>query len=457
MTATGIGAYADFDPSEVSEGTYASRMRRHVIDVASVLNLLIILLMLLPSRLIVPQMSNFGRPALVLGMLLMAIWVVARVHPGLTVRGHQPMRWVSLIFVLSLLASYVAGGMRGLPPLESSGADRELILWMIFLGVVLAAADGIATMVRFEDLVRMLVWCGGLMGLIGNLQFALNFDVTQYMKFPGLQLIAELEGLEARSGFYRVASTATHYIEFSVVMAMLLPLGIHLVRFGKTRPLRQAAGAASLLMASAVPITLSRSGMLAALAAAVILFPFWPNRTRFNIGVVSLGMIAGMALVRPGFIGTLLGLFSNMSDDPSIEGRTSDYDIVFSYVREAPWFGRGYGTFIPKLYIILDNQWLGQLVSGGYVGLFALALLHITAIVLAIFIYRRSTTPEGKHLALCFVAVQVIAMLAGATFDSFGFTTFSTTFALLTGMTGALWRLTHPDRKIRHTVHGGLG
>jgi len=456
MTAVGAGSHVtDFDPSEISEGIYASRVRRGVIDVATLLNLMTCLLFLLPARLVVPQLTNFGRPALIIGLVLVATWSITRVHRRLVVGGNQPMRWIAMFFLVSLLLSYVAGSIRGMSPLESNGADRALIQSMIFLGVILAAADGIPTRARLDDVVRVLVWCGGFMALLGGLEWVLKLDLTEYIRIPGLQSINDLGGLEARTGFYRVASTANHYIEFSVVMAMLVPFAIHLVRFGATRKQRQLAGACALLMTAAIPIALSRSGIIALMVALVVVVPFWPHRAKLNIAVIGFGLLGTFAVARPSFLGTLVGLFANMGGDDSISGRTDDYASVYEYFSEAPYFGRGYGTFIPKLYIILDNQWLLQLVTGGLVGLLALIMLHLTGMSLAVNAYRRSPTDEGKHLAVCLFAVQMIAMLAAGTFDSFSFTTFSTTFALLTGVTAALWRLTHPSREIRLTVHSG--
>jgi hypothetical protein len=40
-------------------------------------------------------------------------------------------------------------------------------------------------------------------------------------------------------------------------------------------------------------------------------------------------------------------------------------------------------------------------------------------------------------------------MLVGGTFDSFGFSTFAFTLALMCGVSGAVWRLTHPHRTVR--------
>ena len=71
-----------------------------------------------------------------------------------------------------------------------------------------------------------------------------------------------------------------------------------------------------------------------------------------------------------------------------------------------------------------------------------------TAIV-AFIALRRARTEEDKHLCACLIAVQVMAVAAAATFDSMGFSTYTTMLALMTGAAGAMWRFTHPARRVR--------
>jgi polysaccharide biosynthesis protein PslJ len=163
-------------------------------------------------------------------------------------------------------------------------------------------------------------------------------------------------------------------------------------------------------------------------------------------------MVGVLGAIRPGIIGTLTALFSKADEDPSISGRTEDYAHVEQWFSQRPILGRGPRTLIPDLYIILDNQWLYSLVTQGIVGLVALALMHLVAIWLAALAFRRSKSAEDRHLAMALICAQVISLLVGATFDSLSFTTFSTTWALLTGMCGAVWRLTHSARTVRQST-----
>lgn len=452
MTALGLHPL-DLDPALVERQTYATRRRRHLLDVGALLIITAGLAMLIPAHLVIPQATvGIGRPASVLGLALGAGWLLAKCHPRLAVRGPQPIRWAVAVYLTAILLAYAAGQLRGLTSLESGGADRALIATLVFIGVILTCADGLPNRARLDDLVRAIVWFGLAMAAIGLIQFAFRFNIVALIDIPGLvSHREEAIGFRARGGadLVRVASTAYHYIEFSTVMAMALPFGIHVARFGHSRLVRQCALVAAVLMATAIPVTLSRSGILALFAGLLLMCFFWPPRMRFNVAVMAVGLMAVLMVARPGLLGTIRSLFVNLGNDPSVTGRTEDYEAIGAYLAERPWFGRGPGTFIPTIYRYLDNEWLMHLITAGIVGTAALAALHITAISLAGLAYRRARHEADKHLCACLIAVQVIAMLVAGTFDAMTFTTHTTLLALLTGAAGAMWRFTHPARQVR--------
>jgi O-antigen ligase len=457
LTTAGLLSHpVDFDPAYLEERTYASRRRRHLIDLTALINLMVLLVFLLPARLVLPQLTAVGRPALMVGLALAGIWAVSKIHPRYAMRGPQPMRWTAILFLVAILLSYASAYLRGLPSLEANGADMTLISTVIFLGTILIISDGIPNRDRLDALVRTLVWAGAGMAFIGIVVYATGVDITAYIKIPGLVLHGDLQGLEARgAGFYRVSSTATHYIEFSTLMAMVLPFAIHVVMYTKSKVIRQNSLIAAVMIAASIPIALSRTGILALAVSMLVMFFAWDWRTRFNVGVLGLGVTLALTVVEPGLLGTIRSLFLNLGNDPSIQGRTDDYDIMMAYFHDRPWLGRGQGTFIPELYLTVDNQWLQQLVGGGLIGVAALIALHLITMTVAFIALRRSQTAEDRHLCACIISIQPLAMAVHATFDTFGFSSFVATLAITTGMAGAMWRLTHPNRQIRGHRAGG--
>jgi O-Antigen ligase len=354
-----------------------------------------------------------------------------------------------LAFMMSALLSYAVGFMRGLTTMEANGADRRMLLFCILSGAILGAADGIPNWLRLNSVVNTMVWCGGIVAAIGVFEYMTEIDVTEYLIFPGLQAKGWAVGFELRGTSYRVASTTEHFIELSAMLALCLPFAIHLARFGQQRWRRRIGMLCALLIAAGIASTVSRTGIVAIGLMVLVLFPVWGWRMRYNVSVMTFGLVAVLAVVNPGLIQTLFTIFNDVGQDLSINTRTEDYPVVFHYVAQTPWLGRGTGTWIPPQYRILDNQWLVTLLDCGIIGVVAMFALHVTGIVLAYKALQRSTVEKDKHLCAALISTQVIALVVAATFDSLSFSTYATIMALTLGLCGTVWRLTHPARTIR--------
>jgi polysaccharide biosynthesis protein PslJ len=443
----------DLEPSLIDAHTYASRRQRPRLDVAALLTCTICLLYLLPADLIVPNLTYAGRPGLLLALALFFWWVVSRLDSRLAMSGPQPLRWMALAYMVATLLSYLAGLLRGMPEAEANAQDFAVLLALQFIGIVLITADGVPNWERLLGVLRVLVWCAGVMALIAHIQSALKFDITAYMSIPGLEFKYDVIGFQDRGlgGHFRVAGTTIHYIELSAIMAMAVPFAIHFARFGQRRAHRRTALLVGLLTATANPLSISRTGIVALAVAVLVMVPGWSWRLRYQLLIVAGTVAMAVAVARPGLLGTIKAMFLFLGDDPSIEGRLKDYALVEHWFAQRPWLGRGPRTLIPELYhgMVLDNQWLYTLVTQGVVGVAALAAVHVVAITLAVIALRRSARAEDRHLCLALIAAQAVSIVVAGTFDSFYYTTLTTTVALLMGVCGAVWRLTHPARTIR--------
>lgn len=434
-------------PTLVEGTTYATTQRRHLIDLGFLVSTMVLILAVIPAPLTIPNLSELGHPGTLMSLFVAGVWLLSRTHPRLATRGFQPMRWIVGFYFTALLASYAAGLMRGMPSIEDNAAIRALIITVGFCGVIVAMADGVHTVERLEGVIRVMLFAGAVMAVIGIMQSVLVFDVTKYIQIPGLAYHGDLIGTTSRGAFYqRVNSTAGHYIEFSTLMALMLPFAIHMARFAPTRPMRQWSGVAGALMFLALPMSLSRTGIVALAVAMIVMVPAWSWRMRFNLVLPGMGLLVVLVFAMPGLLGTVLGMFSNWENDPSVQTRSSDWQLIMEKGwLDGLWFlGRGQGTFIPTVYTWLDSQWIHTLVGGGVVGVLALATLHLGAITLAAVAYRRATRASDRHLCAALIAAQMIAIAVGFTFDSLGFRTYTLFIAILIGATGAIWRLITP-------------
>jgi O-antigen ligase len=146
-------------------------------------------------------------------------------------------------------------------------------------------------------------------------------------------------------------------------------------------------------------------------------------------------------LTVPGVLGTLTRLFTGVSNDASISSRTASYDVAAHFFSASPLLGRGFGTFLPR-YWILDNGYLGMLIEGGILGLGGLIVLIVAAAAAARKVRRLAIDEFDRELAQALLASIAAGAFSLAFFDTFAFPQSAGCFFLILGMAGAMRRLT---------------
>jgi O-antigen ligase len=411
-------------------------------DGVTLLTVFAALLLLVPSRLVVSALNGIGiaTPAMLLALVITWVWVLGRLVPSLGLaRGLQPVRLAAYAYGLAVTASYVAASLRPLPPILGRAGDRGLVVTATTLGLCVFAADAIGDRARLDTLLRRLVAAGCGLAAIGIVQFATGFNVAEYIRSPGLEFFDDPAlAIGQRSTFNRVAGTTYHPIEFATVLAMLLPLALHYAWTTRQRRWWIATG----MLAAAIPMSVSRTGLVALIAAALVMVPTWDRRRRWQALAAGAVLAVFMKASVPGLLGTVRSLFLNLGVDPSVTGRRVDYGYVASFIAERPVFGQGYATFIPRQFAFLDNQVLLTLVETGVVGLVTLLAVFAVGIGLARRARRHRADPTTRDLGQTLVACLVVPLVTFATFDFLSFPTARGVAFVLIGCAGALWRLT---------------
>ncbi|MEE6283064.1 O-antigen ligase family protein [Georgenia sp. MJ170] len=418
-------------------------LRPRQLSTLAVLVVFLALQFLIPARLVIGGLGAVGRPSVAVGILLACLWLLSARRRGGLPAGRQPIRWLLGGYLSVQIFSYAVGYDRMLPQIEANSADRWLIFNIAMVGVGLAVADGVRTRRQLDVLLRAVVGFSAVMAFVGLLQFLRIVDLTQFIRLPGLRHNYALIGVGARgdADFARVAGTANHYIEFGVVLALVLPIALHYAFFAPPGRRRVVQWVCVVLIASSIPLSISRSAILTVAVSMGLLAVVWPWRRRYNVMVLSVVALAAFHVVNRGVLGTIRALFSNLDNDPSIQGRLSDTAFVTEVFAERPWFGRGAGTVLPERYILLDNQFYGTALAGGIVGLVALCALFVVPYVLGRSIRLRARSEETRHLGQALAVVMPAALLASGTFDSFSFATFVGVLFVIIGAIGGLWRV----------------
>lgn len=423
----------------------AAATRRPALDVAVVVPLWAALLFALPERMVFAPLGAAGTPAGIVAWCIAAWWGLTRLVPRLACGGaRQPLRQALYGLFAVLMVTYIVAVWRGLPPVEQRASDRFLLTLVGFAGVAVVIADGIRDRAQLDVLLRRFTLVGAGLGLIGLVEQFTGFAYADWVHVPGLDLNAELF-LEGQRGLLdRIAGTSNHPIGYGVPLALLLPLAIHYVIVARPGAERQFRVIVAAVIAGAIPVSISRSAVVAGGVALLVVFAGWSPRRRVN--AIGLG-IAGLVVLQvamPGQLVTLLGLFTDPDSDLSIQARSRDWETALDYITARPVFGLGPGTFLPDQYFQLDNQVLKSLLETGLVGTFAFAALFVTGWCLARGVARRAPDSATRDLGRVLAAMILGAGAVCLTFDTFSFSFYMGVLFVTFGAAGAAWRLVAP-------------
>lgn len=402
----------------------------------------LVLLLFIPYYVQFSPLGGAGSPSTMFAAVLMGLYLVLWLRPAFRLdRGRQPIRVVAVLFTCVTVASYVSANRHAMPTLEQNGADRGLILIFGWLGVLLLAVDGIDTAGKLRIMVRRIVLGVAIMAVIGITQFFTGLDITKYISIPGFANVITYSDVIVRNGLNRPASTAAQPLEFAAVLAMCLPLAIHRARFAPPGRLWRR-WLQVLLIATALPMTVSRSAILGLAVVAIVLIPTWPKNDRRVAYVAILVFFAAAAVSIHGLLRTFLSLFTNQgAAQASTQSRESAFSSAAPFIAHHPWFGSGFGTFPPQTYFYTDDQYLNSAIVTGIVGLIALLALFITGWLVARSARRSTADPETRDLAQSFAASIAVAAVSFATYDALSFTISAGLTFLFLGCIGAMWRL----------------
>lgn len=410
------------------------------LDAVTLLTIYLVLQFAIESRLTIGPLGGAGHPAMLASAAGFAWWAYYQVQrPEPTGFGHQPVRTALLLMMAAFLASFIAAMSRPLVGPEGSSVQLGVVTLVGWMGVGLLANDGVPNRERFLKLVNRLVLLTTLLAALGIAQFITNDSLVRYVTIPGLTANIELGALGSRSGFVRPSGTALSPIEFGAVITTVLPLAITWARHHASAPwlLRWAPAA---IMGLGIVVSISRSALLCALLGLLVLVANWRPQARRIMLVSVLVLFTFVAITIPGMLGSLRGLFETAGQDDSVSSRTGSYPIAGEFFLRAPFFGRGYSTFLPA-YRIFDNQYLLLLIEVGLVGLVAFLGVVVTSIWCSNRARRLATQQADKDYAQALLAGIAAGALGLALFDGLSFVMSTGVLFVMIGLAGALVRL----------------
>jgi O-antigen ligase len=404
--------------------------------------------MIVPARLVFRGLSFAITPAEAVGLFALVWWLCAHFTNSLgAAKGRTLVRSAVFVYVASLVATYAYSTAGNLPRDELELSDHMLVTALAMTGVVLLIVDGVRGRVRLDVMLKAVAVMGGVLGVIGAVQFLFAFDPTQYMVLPGLRFTQEELFILERNGLSRVAATTGHPIEFAVMCAMILPIALHFAFQAREqgKPALRWWICAGLIAAGMV-FSVSRSAFVGLAGAAVVLLIGWP-RVRRLLALGAMLLFLGLVKVAvPGVLGAIVDLFTSLSTDSSLRWRTMDYAAAATEIGKHPWLGRGLGTWYAPKYLVFDNQYILTTVETGIVGLLAFVGLFAAGIWSALRARRLLPDPADRDLGLTLAACLVVPLIGAATFDLRSYAVITGLSFLLVGAAGALMRTARERR-----------
>jgi O-antigen ligase len=344
--------------------------------------------------------SGAARPRLRLTSVHFAVLALFGVCcVGVALNGHALSNMDELSLVakkLALLASYIAFFFVVASTIRPREVPRYAAL-MVGLGVTVA----IATIVEYR----------------------LHYNVF-YTLWGKLLPIAVPSDLDAPDSIGRLTiyGPTSQPLELAALLAMVLPFAVIGSSDAATRRRRLLYSLAIGLLLAGGLATSRKTSIVAPVGAIALLMIFRP-RTIFR-SLAGLAIVLGVVVhfTSPGALGSVLTQLEpgHVNNVLTTTDRTARYDAVRPDLLSHPLFGRGYESYDPHKYRILDNEYLGLLITTGLLGVLAYLAIFVTMMNAA----RRTIRgpdPRRASLALgAFAAVGVIA-LSSALFDVLSF------------------------------------
>jgi O-antigen ligase len=418
-------------------GLYFSQQRLRSLGPDKVLAVYIVLLLVVPSRLVVPGIGATGTLANMFLLVALIWYAVSWLMRDVATAPRTRLPRVALLFYcVAVLLSYVAVGRRDAAALEYSAADRALLQLLVWVPLILLTTS-LTEYAQIDRLLRLFVKCCTGVAVVAMAEFLLHRSLTAWIQIPGLSANVTAE-LITRGDFVRPTSTAANTLELATIMVVALPFALQQAFHGGQRSVWRRWLPVCFIGLAAV-MTVSRTSVVGLAITMIFLLPTWDARRVGRTFAVMIPAMGAVKVVLPGLGGTVIGLFTAMLNggDNSTQSRTATSAGVSSYLAERPWTGRGPGTFLPLLYRYTDNQYLLALLELGVVGVVAIVTLYIVMVHCGGAGRRRFADPARRETGQGFVAVGFVMLVVTVTFDTLSFPMVAGSTFLMLGLSGA--------------------
>ncbi len=223
-------------------------------------------------------------------------------------------------------------------------------------------------------------------------------------------------------------------VELVAMLAMVLPIPILGILGTKSRGRQVLYSLAIVVLISAIFATQRKSALVLP-AGVILVLAYYRRRELIALAPLGMVLLVMVALISPGVIHGVISQFTapGSAHVATVSDRTADYDAVRPDVWSHLIFGRGFGSYDPLTYRVLDSEILGPLVETGVFGLFAYLMIAVSLMLFA----RKpaaSRDPRRSTPALVGVGAAAVMLVASILYDFLGFPHGAFTFLYVAGL-----------------------
>jgi hypothetical protein len=381
------------------------------------------MLFLVPFQSIaLPGGANLDRPLLV---ALALLWfctlalVSGAARPRVKLTGVHFAAFA--FFALCCLGFALNGGTLANMDEIGLAAKKLALLFSYILFFVI-----VASVVRPREVPRyvaLMVGLGTVLAFATIIEYRTHYNIfySLWARVLPVTIPSELDTSDS-IGRLNVLGPTDQPLELAALLAMVLPFALMGSIEAATRRRRLLyIAAVGLLLAAGVAT--SRKTSLVAPAAAILLLAVYRPRTVVR-SLLGLALVLGVLVhaTSPGALGSVLEQLEpgHVNTVATTTDRVARYDAVMPDIMSHLLLGRGYGSYDPHKYRILDNEYLGVVIAVGLLGLVGYAAILLAMMLLA---HRtiRGPDPRRASLALASLASVGVILVVSALFDVFSF------------------------------------
>jgi hypothetical protein len=282
------------------------------------------------------------------------------------------------------------------------------------------------------------VICG--IEVIYEYHFKQNLFNTWFAKLPHpFELVADSSGTAVDSlGRRWVEGPGGSGVDVITMLSMVLPVGLLGVMSSDRRKQKILYGLATAVLIAAMFATQRKSALVAPVFSLLTL-AYFRRRELLKLAPLGLIIVVMIPAVSPGAIHGVVSQFTRAgrTSVATVSDRTADYDAVRPDLWSHLAIGRGYGSFDPATFRILDSEILSPLVETGVLGLTAYLMIAVSLVLAARKVAARRD-PRWSPVALVGVSAGVCLLICSMLYDLLGFPHGTVTFFYIAGLVVAV-------------------